>query len=116
MEIKEFYQLTGGGYQEAIGRLMKDELISRFLKSFLQDDSMAKLTSGMEAKDYEAAFVGAHTLKGVTANLSLVDLNKAAVEITEMLRNGKDIEAAIGYLPQVQAEYDKVVGLIGQLA
>lgn len=116
MDVKEFYQLTGDGYQEAIGRLMNEQLILKFLKSFLSDDTMANLNKFMEEKDYEAAFRAAHTLKGVTANLSLMDLNKAAVEITEMLRNGKDIDGAVNYLPQVKAAYDKVAELIPQLS
>ena len=55
------------------------------------------------------------TIKLSRINLSLVSLNQSAVEITEMLRNGTDIEGAKDMLPIVQKNYDAVIEAIGLL-
>ncbi len=115
MTVKEFYAISGGGYEDALKRLMRESFMIRFLHEFTVDPSMSQLNAAMEAEDYEQAFAAAHTLKGVTANLSLVSLNQLAVEITEMLRNGADIEGAKDMLPILQKSYDSVIEAIGQL-
>ena len=46
-----------------------------------------------EKEDYETAVTNAHTLKGVTGNLSLTPLYNAYTEITNLLRGQKYSEA-----------------------
>lgn len=115
MEVREFYNSIGGGYEDAVGRLVTDERIIKFVKKYPLDESMPQLLEAMEAGDYAAAFSAAHTLKGVTANLSLTELNIAAEKITEMLRNEMDIDGAVSYLPILKMTNDKVIELIEQL-
>ena len=47
-----------------------DSLIQRFTLKFLEDQSYLQLKQALENKNYEDAFRGAHTLKGVCQNLS----------------------------------------------
>lgn len=115
MTVKEFYAISGGGYDDALKRLMRESFMVHFLREFTADPSMSQLNAAMGAEDYKQAFAAAHTLKGVTANLSLVSLNQSAVEITEMLRNSTDIEGAKDMLPIVQKNYDAVIEAIGLL-
>lgn len=87
MDVKDCYRELEGNYEDALSRLMNDTLIEKFLKKFLNDDSFQKLEMAIEAKDYHEAFVAAHTLKGVSLNLSLSKLSASASEITEYLRD-----------------------------
>ena len=86
MTVKEFYDSLGGDYEDALGRLMNDNMIRRFIRKFPNDKSYGELKAAFENNDVEAAFSAAHTLKGVTANLGFVKLHKAACELTELLR------------------------------
>lgn len=89
MTVKECYEKLGGDYNEALQRLMNEALVKRFILKFLNDDSMKILTDAVSEGDFETAFRGVHTLKGVAANLAFTDLRKAASELTEQLRNDK---------------------------
>ena len=115
MTLKEAYELMGGDYDSAMTLLRKEERVTRYLGMFLKDDSFALLQSSMEKDDMETAFRAAHTLKGVTANLSLTRLQQAAGALTEDLRNGHDIPHAKVAYPDVAACYEATVAVIRQL-
>ena len=87
MEVKECYSRLHGNYEEAKQRLMNDKLIDRFLLMFPKDDSMALLRNAVANKDIKESFRGAHTLKGVAANLAFTELQEAASNLTEQLRS-----------------------------
>ena len=112
MTVKEFYDRIGGGYEDAVSLLRKEERIAKYLGMFLNDDSFQLLKDGMESGDMEKAFRGAHTLQGVTANLGLAKLRKLASDLTEDLRGGCDIEHAKAAFPEVAACYEHVIGTI----
>ena len=61
----------------------------------------------MLAQDVEAAFRGAHTLKGVAANLGLTGLQKTSSELTEALRTRNWPENLEELMTAVTAEYNK---------
>lgn len=105
MTVTEFYNKIGGDYESAIGRFRSEALVKRFLPMFLRDPSFSELTDALENDDVNTAFRAAHTLKGVSANLSLSQLNKASAEITEILRAEKLAEAK-EYFPDVKKVYD----------
>ena len=81
---------------------------------FLQDDNYKRLAQALEEGDVDAAFVAAHTLKGVCQNLSLDHLFEADVAVTEALR-GKNLTEARENFPRVKEEYEKVVNRIEKL-
>ena len=80
-----------------------DEALERFMgNASLYERMLGKLTAAVndnevmpcfEAGDNEAALEKAHTLKGVTGNLSISPLYIAYSEIVNLLRAGKPDEA-----------------------
>ena len=58
----------------------------------------------MEAKNYDEAFRGAHTLKGVCQNLAFTKLYQSSHEMTEALRN-KETGRAEELLARVELDY-----------
>lgn len=100
MTVAEFYDSIGGNYQDIVSRLHTDERIVKFLKLFLKDNTYQNLKKHMQEENWEKAFLSAHTLKGVTQNLSMDNIGTAAINITEALRK-KDTELAKKLLPDV---------------
>lgn len=111
MTIQECYTALEGDYQEVLGRLYNEALVTKFVGKFLADQSYQLLDSSLKAGNYDEAFRAAHTLKGVTQNLSFTKLYKSSHEITEALRT-KDYDRAVQLLPQVTADYDQTAAAI----
>ena len=70
MTMQECYTALEGDYQDVLGRLYSEALVQRFVGKFLSDQSFQLLESSLKTENYEDAFRAAHTLKGVTQNLS----------------------------------------------
>lgn len=87
MNIREFYQTTGGDYTDALQRLMKESRVEKFTRMFPDDSCYRDLESSLAKKDVAGAFRAVHTLKGVCLNLSYTRLYEAVFEVTEALRN-----------------------------
>ena len=87
MTMRECYEAIGGHYKAVLGRLHSEALIRRFTLKFLEDQSYLQLKQALENKNYEDAFRGAHTLKGVCQNLSFDHLYEVSNELTELLRD-----------------------------
>ncbi len=64
-----------------------DKMIEYVFKAFLKDDNFEKLCKSIECKDYETAFLAAHTLKGVLSNLAIKNLQLLCSNIVEKLRH-----------------------------
>ena len=88
MTMRECYEAIGGNYEDVLGRLHSEALIRRFALKFLEDQSYIQLKQALENKNYEDAFRGAHTLKGVCQNLSFDRLYEVSHELIELLRDG----------------------------
>ena len=116
MTVKEFYDKIGGGYEDAITQLRKEERIARYIKMFPGDDSFSTLADALKSGDIETAFRGAHTLKGVCANLAFARLRALASDITEDLRGGKDPAHAQQAFPEVEECYRQVIAAIEEFA
>lgn len=113
MTVKECYDIIGGDYGSAVSRFKSDALIKRFLPMFLDDPSFNELTAALENDDVQTSFRAAHTLKGVSANLSLARLNTASAEITEMLR-AENLSEAKEYYPAVKEAYEITLNTLTQ--
>ena len=99
----------------ALARLMQNEgLLTRLLRAFLQDTNFAQLQQALAARDGKAAFAAAHTLKGVSANLSLTRLTESVSEVVEALRAG-DLEAARALMPAVEEAYREITAFLREL-
>ena len=111
MTIQECYAALEGDYQEVLGRLYSDALVQRFVGKFLSDQSFQLLERSLAEKNYEEAFRAAHTLKGVTQNLSFTRLYQSSHELTEALR-AQDYELAAQLFSKVEADYIQTAAAI----
>ena len=96
--MKEAYAL---GVMDVIGKPVVPYLVQRrvgsvverFLKRFLQDETLSALKTALDAGDTEAAAAAAHSLKGTSGNLSLNILFERSTAQLGQLRAG-DLEGA----------------------
>ena len=108
MNVKEFYGVIGGDYEDMKRKFLSDARIGRFALMFLRDGSMDDLRAAMRDRNYEKAFLAAHTLKGVCLNLGFSGLLAPVSEITELLRAEANEEAA-GLMPLAEQVYEATV-------
>lgn len=112
MTLQECYAAMEGNYDEVVSRLRKDTIIQKFVVKFLDDKSFGELKEAVEAGDAEAAFRAAHTLKGVTQNLSLAKLFSYTNQLTDLLRGGQ-IDTDL--FQKVEESYHQTIEAIKQL-
>lgn len=114
MELKEFYKIMDGDYEEVLSRLASDQRIQKYLLRFLDVPDFELLKQAVAAKDWEKAFLAAHTLKGNALNLGLGTFTTADTELTEFLRpRVVEDEAKLNELFQkTQTEYEKLINTI----
>lgn len=105
--LEQAYHEIGSDYEGVTNRLMGDALIARFVGKFFEDESFAKLGEALAAQDVKAAFMAAHTLKGVCQNLGFDNLYAPSSELTELLRAGS-LEGTDELYAKVAAEYRKM--------
>lgn len=117
MTVKEFYEETGADYEDVMSRLRKEERIQKFLIKFLDDQSYALLCSSLEEKNMDEAFRAAHTLKGISQNLSLTNLYDAASHLSDRLKHQRDYGEEVQLLfEEVENEYKKTTECIRKLS
>lgn len=116
MTVKEFYDVIGGGYEDVLSRMLKDERIVKYLRRFPEDPSYGAFFEQLEAENYEEAFRNVHTLKGLALNLGLEKLGEASSAVCEELRPkvapDKDIS---GMIETLREEYNKVMENLGNI-
>ena len=116
MTVEKCYEVMKGDYKDALSRLITDERIKKFLVKLLSDNSFTQLCDAMEKKNMEEAFRAAHTLKGVSKNLSLTALAYSSSNLTEALRDrseyGEDLEEL---LKKVKKDYALTIACIQML-
>ena len=95
-----------------LGRFMGSEaLLERFLKRFLQDETVNALQTALDAGDTEAAAAAAHSLKGTSGTLSLNILFERSTAQLGQLRAG-DLEGARQAMAGVTEAYANAVEAI----
>ena len=114
MDIKECYRKMGGNFDDVMQRLGNESFIQRFVIRFLDDPSFQMIKDGIEKKDAELAFRGAHTLKGVCLNLGFSELYKASAELTEVLRE-REIPDNADLYQKVKEQYEILTAAIQEL-
>lgn len=115
MTVEECYMALGGNYQDALGRLMNETLVKRFVFKFPDDKSYELLCTSCHDGNGEEAFRAGHTLKGVCQNLGFDRLYESSNKITEMLRSREISAEAIEQLQQVEKDYEQTVSAIRRL-
>lgn len=103
----------GIDYTDAMTRMDDDEaLYKRLALKYLDNKNYTDLVAAMEAKDYDNAYTAAHTLKGVSGNLSFAELYKISSAMCEALKQGEQ-QAAESMMPDLKAAQDKIInGLV----
>ena len=119
MTEKEFYDIIGGNYNDALSRLMNDTFIRKFVVKFKDDPSFSELSSALSEEKWDEAFSAAHTLKGVALNMAFARLGDSATRITDMLRPQNrerfDKQKVMDAFDEVKADYNTVCGQIEKL-
>ena len=106
--LKEFGADTETGLARCLN---KEELYLKLVKKLAESDDLTKLEGAIAENNLEAAFNAAHTLKGVTANLSLDPILVPTSEMTEHLRRGDDVDYN-SYLKEIRAQWEKFRALV----
>lgn len=101
----------GANTEEGLTRCMNNEAFYIMLvNKALADSKLEQLERQIKEKDLAAAFETAHALKGMYANLSLDPLTKPVSEITELLRNGSDVDYS-ALLEEARTRFVELSGL-----
>ena len=106
--IREYGADTDTGIKRCMGN---EALYLRMVNSVADEKGFDKLVEAVGAGDFDAAFETAHALKGVLGNLSLTPLYDKASEITELLRDKKDMDYG-PLLDELKAARDKLTSLM----
>ncbi|MBR1442192.1 MAG: Hpt domain-containing protein [Firmicutes bacterium] len=90
MTVSELYEKIGGNYEEAVGRLMNDDLIITFIGRFVGSNFMERLETAFERGSSGEIFEAAHAFKGVASNLALTKISGCVEKITDATRPQKE--------------------------
>lgn len=112
----DMYRLSMAGISagEGLARFSGNAaLYEKYLKRFPGDESFAAMCAAIDAGDAGAAFDAAHTLKGITGNLSMTRLYGDLGPLVEALRRG-DLAGADALLKPVTEDYDGIISALSQ--
>ena len=117
MTVRECYDEIGADYEDVMSRLRKEERVQKFLKKFLDDQSYALLCSSLKERNMDEAFRAAHTLKGISQNLSLTNLYAPASHLSDRLKQQREYSEDVQlYFEEVKREYRKTTESIQKLS
>lgn len=108
MTVRDFYSEVNGDYNEISSRILSEDRIRKYLYIFLRDKTFTNLCTEIDCNNTQKAFIYAHTLKGLSQNLSLSSLYAYSELITQALRNN-NIKKAVSLLPRLSEEYTRVM-------
>jgi len=72
-----------------------ESLYKRLLGKFVDGNYQAQLEELLAANDISGATAQAHTIKGVAANLSLIEVNSISQQLEQALKNGEPYESLV---------------------
>jgi HPt (histidine-containing phosphotransfer) domain-containing protein len=115
LQTKMRLERLGMDVPKTLERFLNNEkMLVKFLKKFEADDNMEKLSLALTRGDTQTAFEAAHALKGISANLSLGNLNEIVTKQSDLLRHDHLKQATL-LQPEAQAAYDEAKKIIGIL-
>jgi len=99
---------------EGLKRVMNNsKLFCTLLSKFKNDTHLSAIETSVAEGDAEKAQAAAHTLKGLAANLSLIELYKQIAEFESLLKTGNINTALLETVKNTHAqtllEVDKVI-------
>jgi len=100
--------------EDGLKRMMNNgKLFSKLLLKFKSDTSLGETEAAFARGDLESAKTSAHTLKGLAANLSLIELYNQVLELETQLKAGSFNADQMAIVKSVHAqtmiETDKVI-------
>jgi len=87
-------------------------LYKRLLSRFIEVDQFVPLKEALQSGDTEEAARLAHTLKGVSANLSLAKVKNLSTELEQLVKSGSDHTAKLAELGRA---YNETVQMITEI-
>ncbi len=105
MSLLDELQELGANVEEGKGRFMGNvSLYERMLGKFPDTVTQNEIRADFVYPDYTEVITKAHTLKGVTGNLSLTPLYTAYTEVVNLLRGGEPERAKEIYLKMLPTQ------------
>jgi HPt (histidine-containing phosphotransfer) domain-containing protein len=103
---------------EGIQRVVNNaKLYVRLLSKFKADTNLDDIFSFLDAGDYEKAQNAAHTIKGISANLSLTELYRQILELETQIKaravNPDQIETVKSAFAETIKRIDEVIAQNG---
>lgn len=106
MTLSEFYTAVGSDVASVLARIPSEKMLTRFVRMYADDPTFGQLLAAVDAQDWPAAFLAAHTLKGVAQNLGFDRLQDAASALTEALRGNRPLTEPALLERVVEAQFD----------
>ena len=76
------------------------DLYKRLLKRFVEGNNLGPLKGAIVNGNPEEAARQAHTVKGVSSNLSLIKIADLSANLEQLIKNGEDHSACLAELEQ----------------
>ncbi|RHU30378.1 Hpt domain-containing protein [Parabacteroides sp. TM07-1AC] len=103
---------AGVNLESALDRFMGSEMLyDKFLLKFIQDKTFLLLDECLKKNDVQNAFIQAHTLRGIVANLDIRYLLDVLTPMTEQLRQG-NMEQIPEQQTLLKSRYEKICRII----
>lgn len=115
MNVREFYSVVGGDYDDAIGRLMTEQRMCKYLRKLPATDDADNMNAAFNEGRWEEAFRISHNIKGVSLNLGLTALGNAAAVLCDTVRHGPPTEDFEPLLAEVNRQYALMLGALDSL-
>jgi HPt (histidine-containing phosphotransfer) domain-containing protein len=101
-------------FEEGSRRVMNNtKLYIKLLAKFRTDTNLDDLSAALAAGDYDKAQVAAHTIKGLSANLSLMELFEKTRDFESQIKEKAVQDGAFGIVKttfeETVKEVDKVI-------
>ena len=106
--LKQFGCNTDDGLARCMGN---EAFYFKLIGKVIDDKNFQALEDAVAAKDLDAAFDAAHSLKGVLGNLAITPIYEPVFEITELLRERKDIDYS-EYLKTISEKRKELIALL----
>ena len=85
------------------------DLYKRLLTRFIAGDNIEVLEAALLSGNMEESANLVHTLKGVSANLSLIGIRSASIDLEHTLKDGSDFSADLAKLKEVFAKTVEII-------
>ena len=97
---------------DGLSRCMGNEAFYfKLIGKVIDDKNFQMLEDAVASKDLDKAFDAAHSLKGVLGNLALTPVYQPVYEITELLRERKDMDYS-EYLKTISEKRKELAALM----